>query len=165
MKTFLIEDTKQIEEIITSCSVCFVGLIDLEGKPYVIPMNFAYQDKVIYLHSAPDTQLVQFVENSPHVCITFSLGNKLVHQHPKVACSYRMKSKSVICRGKVEFIHESQDKVKVLDLIMQKYVPDKSFTYSKPAVNNVKIWKVPISQWTAKEFGAPHKGPKVITPQ
>ena len=43
MKTVIIENKEQVEEIISRCDICFVGITDLEGNPYVIPMNFGYQ--------------------------------------------------------------------------------------------------------------------------
>lgn len=162
MKTEIILDASEIEAIITSCKVCFVGLVDKENKPYVLPMNFGYKDQVIYLHSAPNGSLVDMVENNPNLCITFSKGEDLVFQHPKVACSYRMRSESVICQGQVHFIEDAEHKIEVLDIIMRQYVKDKSFKYSKPAIENVKIWKIPIDRISAKAFGVPNTGPKVI---
>ena len=55
MKTITITDPTQIEEIIRKCPYCIVGITDLEGNPYAVPMNFAYQDGVIYLHSGPES--------------------------------------------------------------------------------------------------------------
>ena len=43
MKTVIIEDKQRVEEIISRCDICFVGITDQEGNPYVIPMNFGYQ--------------------------------------------------------------------------------------------------------------------------
>ena len=40
---------------------------------------------------------------------------------------------------------------------MRQYV-DKDFTYSVPAVNNVKIWRVTIESVGAKEFGIMRPG-------
>ena len=42
MKTVIIEDQQRVEEIISRCDICFVGITDQEGNPYVIPMNFGY---------------------------------------------------------------------------------------------------------------------------
>ena len=44
MKTLIIEDKQRIESIILHCDACFVGIIDLEGNPYVVPMNFGYEN-------------------------------------------------------------------------------------------------------------------------
>ena len=52
MKTFIIEDKQRIESIILHCDACFVGITDLEGNPYVVPMNFGYENDILYLHSS-----------------------------------------------------------------------------------------------------------------
>ena len=65
MKTITITDPTQIEEIIRKCPYCIVGITDLEGNPYAVPMNFAYQDGVIYLHSGPEGSKVEMVTKHP----------------------------------------------------------------------------------------------------
>lgn len=152
MKTCIIEEKERIEAIIMNCDACFVGITDLEGNPYVVPMNFGYEDGTLYLHSAPEGGKVEMLEHNNRVCITFSLGHKLVFQHEKVACSYSMRSESAMCRGKVDFIEDLHEKRHALDIIMRHY-SDKEFTYSDPAVRNVKVWRVPIEQMTGKVFG------------
>ena len=155
MKTVIIEDKQRVEEIISRCDICFVGITDQEGNPYVIPMNFGYQEGVI-LHSGPTGSSIDMLKRNNNVCITFSTDHELVFQHPKVACSYRMKAKSVICRGKVGFIEDMDSKREALNIIMKHY-SSREFVYSDPAVRNVKIWEIPISSVTAKEYAAPHK--------
>ena len=142
MKTLIHTDKEQIESIIRQSDVCFVGMADTDGTPYVLPMNFGYKDGVIYLHSAQDGRSISILERNPKVCITFSIDHALVFQHPEVACSYRMRSKSVIAWGKVAY---------------EEQYSDKTFRYSDPAVRNVKIWTVDIDEVSCKEFGAPHK--------
>ncbi|MDD3209951.1 pyridoxamine 5'-phosphate oxidase family protein [Bacteroides graminisolvens] len=155
MKTIIIENKERVEEIISRCDICYVGITDLEGDPYVIPMNFGYQDGVIYLHSGPTGSSIDMLNKNNKVCITFSIDHELVFQHPQVACSYRMKAKSVICRGKVGFIEDLDEKRQALDIIMKHYI-DREFIYSDPAVKNVKIWEIPIDQVSAKEYAVPH---------
>lgn len=155
MQTLNHTDLEVIEAIIRKCNICFIGVVDQENKPYVLPMNYGYKDKVIYLHSAPEGRLIDIIEKNNNICITFSTDNELVFQHPKVACSYRMKSKSVVAMGKVEFIEDIDQKREALDILMQTYSLQK-FKYNDPAVRNVKIWKVPIENISCKEFGAPH---------
>ena len=127
MKTLIITEKEEIEQIIAKCTVCFVGLADTDLTPYVIPMNFGYKEGTVYLHSAQE-----------------------------VACSYRMRSKSVIGWGTVLFEEDFDKKKEALDIIMHQYT-QKEFTYSDPAVKNVKIWKVALDTLTCKVFGEPHK--------
>lgn len=144
-----------MEEILSRCDVCYVGITDLAGDPYVIPMNFGYRDGVIYLHSGPTGSCLTMLECHNRVCITFSIDHELVFQHPQVACSYRMKAKSLLCRGTVRFPEDPEEKRNALDIIMHHY-SSRSFTYSDPAIRNVKVWEVPIEQMTAKEYAVPH---------
>jgi nitroimidazol reductase NimA-like FMN-containing flavoprotein (pyridoxamine 5'-phosphate oxidase superfamily) len=137
-----------------------VGLADTDGTPYVLPMNFGYRDGVIYLHSAQEGRSISILERNPRVCITFSTDHDLVFQHPEVACSYRMRSKSVICWGEVHFEEDFDKKTEALDIIMKQY-SDKEFRYSDPAVKNVKIWIVEMDEVTCKEFGVPHNKLKI----
>ena len=155
MKTYTIEEKEQIEKIIKSEQICFVGFSDKDGIPYVLPMNYGYEDEIIYLHSGPEGKALRILEHNPNVCITFCTQPKLIWQHPDVACSYRMQSGSVICNGVVEFEENYDEKVRVLDIIMSQYTKNE-FKYSAPAVNNVKIWKVAIDSIAAKDFGVKH---------
>lgn len=156
MKTLQITDKKEIEHIISQCDICYVGMVDPDGCPYVIPMNFGYQDDIIYLHSNQTGKSITILEANNNVCITFSIDHNLVFQHPEVACSYRMKSKSIIVTGKVIFETDFKQKTEALDIIMKNY-SEKLFKYSNPAVINVRIWKVKIETISCRYFGAPHK--------
>ena len=46
MKTIVIEDKQRIESVILQADACFVGITDLEGNPYVVPMNFGYENEI-----------------------------------------------------------------------------------------------------------------------
>lgn len=155
MNTITIEERHIIDEIISRNKLCYVGMVDLNTKPYVIPMNFGYKDDTVYLHSALEGSSINALKSNPEVCITFCTDPQLAYQNVEVACSYRMKASSVICRGKVIFEEDYDEKVKGLDIIMSQYT-DRSFTYSVPSVNNILLWKVEIEEISTKVFGVPH---------
>jgi uncharacterized protein len=152
MKTIIVNDDQEMEQIIRTCDICYIAVSDSDATPYALPMNFGYHDKVIYLHSAPTGKIVDIISRNNKICIVFSHGHQLAYQNEEVACSYRMQSKSVIVQGKVEFIENDEDKIKALDILMAQYT-DKSFSYSEPAVRNVKVWKVHIDDFSCKLFG------------
>lgn len=161
MRTISVENLNRIKDIIKSCNICYVGIADQCGTPYVLPMNFGYKEGVIYLHSAQEGSSISMLEMNPNICITFCTDTKLVWQNEEVACSYRMKCESAICHGKVVFEEDFDEKVKALNIIMSQYSA-REFSYSAPSVNNVKIWKVAIDKYSAKVFGAPGKKPSVL---
>jgi len=152
MRTTLITDRSEMESIINECDVCFVGIVEADGTPYVIPMNFGYANGEIILHSAPEGKHLKLLALNNRICVTFCNDRKLVYQHPDVACSYSMLSKSVVCKGSVTFIEDLTEKATVMDLMMKKF-SDRTFKYSTPALNNVKVWRVTVVEMTAKYFG------------
>lgn len=109
MRTLVHTEREEMEHAIRACKICYVGMADTDGTPYVVPMNFGYEEGVVYLHSAQEGRSITILERNSRVCITFCTGPALAYQHPQVACSYRMRSVSVIGWGKVEF-EEDMDK-------------------------------------------------------
>ena len=141
MQTINHTEQEIIDAVIRKSDICFIGVSDENNCPYVLPMNFGYENQVIYLHSAPSGRIIDILTQYNKICVTFSIDHQLTFQHPEVACSYRMKSKSVIATGIVEFVEDIEEKRSALNIIMKQY-SEKEFKYSDPAVKNVKIWKV-----------------------
>jgi uncharacterized protein len=152
MRTSYIPDEKEMESIISQCNICFVGLVEEDGSPYVIPMNFGYSNREIVLHSGPHGKHLGLLALDNRICVTFCSGHKLVYQHPDVACSYSMTSKSVLCKGRVEFVEDLTVKEELMNCLMSNYT-DRPFKYSTPALKNVKIWRVKVDEMTGKSFG------------
>ena len=157
MKTICITDPKEIEGIIRKCPYCTVGLTDLNGNPYVIPMNFAYdaskgEHGTIFLHSGPEGSKLDMVQQHPTVCISFCEGHELVYMHQQIACSYSMKSRSVMCRGQVRFIDDMDENRRLPALFMEHNTKNKC-GFSDPAVRNVKIGEIPVEEICCKSFG------------
>lgn len=153
MITITVEERELMNDMITKSKVCYMSMIDTDGFPYVLPLNFGFENDVLYFHSAPEGSSISALEKNPNVCILFCSDPALVYQHEEVACSYRMRGSSVMCRGKVVFVEDIDEKIKALNVIMKQYT-NKKFSYSEPAVKNVKVWKVEIDSITTKIFGA-----------
>ncbi|HBL74456.1 MAG: hypothetical protein A2W90_20245 [Bacteroidetes bacterium GWF2_42_66] len=157
MRTYFIEDRTEIENIIKACKTCYVAMSD-ENMPYVLPMNFALDGNTVILHSAQHGRMWETLKRNPKVCINWTLGEELAWQDEQVGCSYRVKSKTVLVEGTVEFIDEYDEKERMLKLTMAQY-SSLEFKFNTPAIKNVGVIKVHIDKISAKEFGA-----KAITP-
>jgi nitroimidazol reductase NimA-like FMN-containing flavoprotein (pyridoxamine 5'-phosphate oxidase superfamily) len=152
VKNRKIENQQTIDEIIQKCDVCYVGMVDKDHTPYVLPFNFGYEQGVIYLHSAPEGKKVTILEHNNQVCIAFSTDHVLRYQNEDVACSWSMKYRSVLAYGQVEFITDMEQKARALNVIMKKYA-GKGFTYNKPALENVKVYKIMVSRFEGSAYG------------
>lgn len=152
MRTFFITEKEEINNILKACDICFVGMIEEDGSPYVIPMNFAMYEDDIILHSGPHGKHLNLLEKDNRACVTFCSDRKLMYQHPDVACSYSMDSKSVLCKGKIEFVEDFNEKEKLIKVFMKHYTP-REFKFSIPAIKYVKVWRLRVESITAKSFG------------
>ncbi len=157
MRTLLIEDRKEINEVIQSCKTCFLAM-SVNDQPYVLPMNFALEGDTVILHSAQSGRMWETLKQNPSVCINWTLGEELAWQDVQVGCSYRVKSKSVIVEGKAEIIEDYDEKYRLLGVLMGQY-SEREFKFNRPAVVNVGIIKVSMDKISGKEFGA-----KAVTP-
>ena len=157
MRTLFIENREEIDNLIRECKTCFLAM-SYEDIPYVLPMNFALDGNWVILHSAQSGRMWETLKKNKNVCINWTLGEELKWQDKRVGCSYRVKSKSVLVEGKVEFVDDFDEKIRCLNLLMNQY-SDREFKFSKPSVENVGIIKVAIEKISAKVFGA-----KAVTP-
>jgi nitroimidazol reductase NimA-like FMN-containing flavoprotein (pyridoxamine 5'-phosphate oxidase superfamily) len=152
MKHRILNSEWEIEEIIRHCRVCHVAMTGTDGKPYVVPMNFGYEEGTVYLHSSQTGKKTGILEKNPEVCIAFSTDYQLRYQNEKVACSYSMKYRSVLVYGSVEFIRETEMKTKALDIIMRNYSP-RAFLYNPPSLRDVCCWKVRATRMEGRAYG------------
>ena len=155
MRTLFIENRNEINEIIKVCKTCFLAMSD-NNIPYVLPMNFALDGDFIIMHSAPKGRMWDTIKANPNVSVNWTLGEELAWQDAKVGCSYRVKSKSVLVEGYVEFIDDFDEKERCMKMLMSQY-SHREFKFSAPAIRNVGVFKVHIKKITAKEFGAKAK--------
>lgn len=149
-RTFI--DQEDIEKIIDKCEVCYVAMADENNMPYVLPFNFGYDNKCLYLHGTKIGKKIDILKKNNNICVTFSTDHSLVYQNDSVACSFTMKFRSVVAYGKVVFIEDYDKKVEAMNIIMKKYT-GKEYQYSKPSILNLETFKIEIEKWSGKESG------------
>ena len=152
MKNRVIQLKEEIERIIRQCDVCNLAMVDLDNKPYVIPMNFGYAGDAVFLHSAQTGRKMDVLKKNPQVALSFSTDHELRWQSEKVACSYSMKYRSVLVSGRVEFVEDMKEKAEALNVIMANYT-DREFSYNDPALKEVAVFKVVVEKMEGRAYG------------
>lgn len=151
-----IKDPEILLEILNQSEVCRIALCD-GGKPYLVPMNFAYSENKLYLHSATGGRKIDILKENNNICFQMDIKTQMVRSENP--CSWGMKYLSVIGSGKAHLIDDLSGKKEVLDIIMGKYSQksvkssEKSFEYSDESLNNVLVIKVEVEEITGKKSG------------
>ncbi len=147
-----IKDPELIQKILKQAKVCRIALC-IDGKPYIVPMNFGYHDKILYLHSATEGRKIDILRKNSNICFEVDIKTQLVTSGNP--CKWGMRYLSVIGSGKAHFIDNIEGKMEALDIIMAKYSSksENSFKYSRDALSSVLIIKVEIENITGKKSG------------
>lgn len=142
----------ELEAIIEKCDVCSLAMVDSDGAPYVIPMNFGYAGDHIYFHSARSGKKIGILKSNPRVSVAFSTDHELRWVNEEVACSWGMKYRSVLAHGLMEFIDDYDAKVEALKVIMKNY-SEIDFSFNAPAVKDVMIYRMKIEKLEGRALG------------
>ncbi len=144
-----ISDESGIIAIIEKANVCRLGMVD-GNKPYVVPLCFGYNDKVLYFHGSLKGLKIDLIRKNPNVCFEFDLIAETIESEN--ACDWSMKYQSVIGFGKAVFIESSDQKRKALSVIMSHY-SDRPFQFPENMLKATAVIKVEIESMTGKHSG------------
>jgi nitroimidazol reductase NimA-like FMN-containing flavoprotein (pyridoxamine 5'-phosphate oxidase superfamily) len=144
-----ITDEKMLVDIICRSSVCRLGLSD-DGVPYVVPMNFGYEDRTVYFHCAPEGRKLEIIRKSPKVCVEFDLDHQIIVSEN--ACGWGMRFRSVIAFGMASIVDDGSEKMAALKIIMKQY-SDRDWQIDADGLEGVCIIKVELDRMTGKKSG------------
>ncbi|MFH1015427.1 MAG: pyridoxamine 5'-phosphate oxidase family protein [Chloroflexota bacterium] len=144
-----ITDPSEIEGIIRKAQVCRVAMAD-GNQPYVVPVCFGYEKGALYVHGALAGRKIEVLKKNNRVC--FEMDADVAIRGAEKACQFSLKYRSVIGTGKVRFLDKDEEKARALDVIMKHY-SDRDFTFSKPDLDSVLVWKIEIDSLSGKKAG------------
>jgi nitroimidazol reductase NimA-like FMN-containing flavoprotein (pyridoxamine 5'-phosphate oxidase superfamily) len=117
-------------------------------SPYVIPINFGYEDNTVYFHSAKEGRKIDILKKNPEVCIEFDIDIEL--KQSEEACKWGISYKSVILFGTLSFVEDIEEKRKAFEIIMRQYSKE-AFTFPDEALERTHIMKADIKEMTGKK--------------
>jgi nitroimidazol reductase NimA-like FMN-containing flavoprotein (pyridoxamine 5'-phosphate oxidase superfamily) len=141
-----IKDRKDIDGIIRRCRVCHLAMCD-EGQPYVVPLNFVYDGRFLYVHTAPDGRKIDIIKKDNRVCFEFDILHDIVTAQQ--ACKWGAKYESVIGSGTAEIIEDLKAKKEALECIMRQYGKG-AWDFPEEIMKKTLIFRVRILEISGK---------------
>jgi uncharacterized protein len=145
-----ITDIRIIESILLEADICRIALSD-NNIPYIVPMNFGYSEKTIYLHSIDEGKKIDIIKNNNNIC--FETESKTSIVKSENPCNWGMKYLSVIGYGKAYFINDFEEKTKALNIIMNKYSGTSGHQFAESQLHKPAVIKIMISEMAGKKSG------------
>ena len=146
-----ITDSKEIRKIIEDAVYCNVAMCQ-NNNPYVVPMNFGFQEDYVYLHSVNEGWKIDILKENPQVCI--AIVQKVQFIKSLNICRSSMKYNSVLIFGKAEFILDQIEREKALGFIVRHYdknIEKDALEFSKYDLDKLTLLKVKIEKVTGKK--------------
>lgn len=145
-----ITDKQTIEKILNDAQVVRIAMVD-DGEPYIVAMNFAYTDGVLYMHSAREGRKVDILKKNNKVAFQADTGVELVIGDEACSCSTRYMS--VFGTGRAFLLEDIAEKTGALNAIMQKHTGRDGFEYPEKVFDRTLAIKVEIESMTGKKSG------------
>ncbi|MCA1785233.1 MAG: pyridoxamine 5'-phosphate oxidase family protein [Desulfobacteraceae bacterium] len=142
-----ITETADMEQIFEQGQVCRLGFVD-KNVPYIVPMNYGYQDQTLYFHSAPKGRKIDLIRANPLVC--FEVDELVKMNKAASACDWGVSFKSVIGTGTARILETPTEKKAGLDIIMAQY-SGRSFDYPDEMLAKTTVIQVIIHEMTGKQ--------------
>jgi nitroimidazol reductase NimA-like FMN-containing flavoprotein (pyridoxamine 5'-phosphate oxidase superfamily) len=163
-KEFIVENEAEVQAFLQEMSFGFLGMVGDEGLPYVIPLNFAYEQGKIYLHGSKIGEKIKHLKQSKQV--TFSVAKEFAlipsyFSDPVFACPATSYFKSVFIRGRAVLLDDLEEKAHALTVFMEKLQPEGGYELIRaddpkyaPRIQGVAVIEIQIESLESKfKFG------------
>ncbi|HEX3006413.1 MAG TPA: pyridoxamine 5'-phosphate oxidase family protein [Bacteroidales bacterium] len=146
-----ITDKAIIHSILTKAEICRLGLVE-DGEAYIVPVNFAYNENSIFIHSARQGRKMDIIRQSNRV--SFEIESHASIVPGPLACNWTTKYRSVMGKGTIGIVLEPEKIKEALDLIMIKYGWNNTVTvYDQALLSRICILKLNIDSMSGKQSG------------
>jgi uncharacterized protein len=141
-----------IEEILDEGLICHLGLVDPEGRPFVVPTIHARVDDHLYVHGSPASRALRAAgADGVDACVTVTLLDGLVLA--RSAFHHSMNYRSVIVYGKAVRVDDPAEKIAALGAIVEHVLAGRSEGCREPNEKEIKgtlVLRLPLDEASAK---------------
>ena len=150
-------DPAVIHAILDEALICHVGFV-VEGRPVVIPTIHARVGDHLYFHGSPAAGMLRTLRGGVDACVTVTLLDGLVLA--RSAFHHSMNYRSVVVFGKAEEVVDREEKIRVLDKLVEHVCRGRSADARRPNESELKqtlVLRIPIAEASAKIRTGPPK--------
>ena len=122
-----IKSKDKIKEFLNNESTGRIASLDENGYPQIIPMNFIFNDNVIYMHSHTRGEKLQNIQKNDKVGFEVDKNLEFLPSYfsdPNDASLADTFYISVVIKGKATIVTDKNEKTLALNGLMKKYQPE-----------------------------------------
>ena len=119
-----------IDAILDEALVAHLGIADEDGQPLVIPTLHARRGDIVYCHGSAASRTIRALAAGAPACLTVTLLDGLVLA--RSAVHHSINYRSVVVLGRATAVVEREEKLRVLDAIVEHVIRGRSADARRP---------------------------------
>ena len=139
-------DFKLVEALLQRAEYIHLAMWD-GSSPYVVPVSFGYQDRVLYFHGSFNGKKAECLRGCAKVSfdavVEYTLSRK-----PK-ACGFTSHYQSLVGLGRVSVVSDPGEKIAGLNLIMAHYGAPQG-PYEEEVLGRARVYRLDIDELKGK---------------
>ena len=143
-----IESQNEMERLLREEEIGYLGL-SLNGKSYVVPLNYHYGGGKIWFHCGFKGKKLYYLKGNPEVCFVVGRQAGWVREHAG-GNPCHIDSDSVICYGKGRVIDDMAEREIALNAFNRRFRPDAA-DIAQERVRNCCVVEIAISEMTGRQ--------------
>ena len=116
-----IESRTEMEELLRRETIGWLAT-SVDGRPYAVPLNYAYIDGKIYFHCALEGKKLDAIRANPEVCFAVGRQEGEIRRHKGSAVCHP-DNESVLCFGRARFIDDVAERLVALNAFNRAFEP------------------------------------------
>lgn len=116
--------------LLNACSFGVLSLVDPDGRPYGVPLSFAWEDDRIFFHCARAGRKLEAIKHCDQACFTAVAQDEVIPE------KYTTYFKSVIVQGTIRVLEEPSQREHALFLLARRYWPQDSLSHAMKAIQD-----------------------------
>lgn len=145
-------DRADVHAILDEALVCHLGVVDGDGRPFVIPTIHARLGDRLVLHGSPASRALRTArDGGVDVCVTATIVDGLVLA--RSAFHHSLNYRSVVVYGRATRIEDPAEKVAALDALVEHVLAGRGEGCRAPDEHEVRstlLLSVPLEEASAK---------------
>jgi len=141
-------DKEKAKELIRTAEYGVLSMVEENDCPYAVPINFVYNgNSSIYLHCAPEGKKLKAIAQHPEV--SFCVVGRVNLLSELFTTEYE----SVVLRGKSHIQLSEEERMKALEMLIDKLAPNCQETgrkYDKESFHRTEIIRIDFAEYSGK---------------
>jgi uncharacterized protein len=117
-----VESRTEMEEFLKQETIGWLGM-SVDGKPYVVPLNYAYIGGKIYFHCALEGKKLDAIRANPDVCFAVGRQEGEIRRHRGSGVCHP-DNNSVLCFGRARILENIEEKTVALNAFNRAFEPN-----------------------------------------